>query len=315
MLNNDSIEISISPRKAKYNKQLFNAIMENNADRVDNTSKKKKYDYNLESNIIKGNYKANALNRFQSFSETVRTCLVTEALYRLLSNSVSEELKADNSNQSVMRKIVNEYVQEAGYNEVLMRMRKASVPMCEMYNVIDNSIKNILEEVDKEDPSTFVITPEERDEFFNNLNYTDTEDIEQAISDRVSSAMADFINTTNKEHDDITDTLKHAQEKIEDNKDEDADLQESYQMLAKAKVNNIRSAPKGVLYSMVSAMTESVLKHEDMQDEFMTEGHLDMNKIVDRTCIMYTFMEMLNTSRLDNIDEAYIKETITNLKK
>lgn len=314
MLNNDAIDIEISPRKAKYNKQLFDAMLENYADPVE-TKARKKHDYVLEENIIKSNYRANALSRFRSFSETVRNCLVTEALYKLFYESTSDELKSDNVNQSIMRKIVNEYVQSNGYNEVLAKMRKASVPMCEMYNIIDNSVKNILEEVDKEDPATFTIKPEERDEFFKDLDYADTDNIEQAISDRVSDAMADFINTTNKEHDDITETLKHAQEKIDDNQDEDADLKESYQMLAKSKVNNIRSAPKGVLYSMVSAMSESVLKHKDMQDEFMTEGHLDMDKIVDRTCLMYTFMEMLNTTRLDTIDESYIKDTIMNLKK
>ena len=314
MLNNDTIDITISPRKAKYNKQLFDAMLENYADPVE-TKTRKRHDYTLEENIIKSNYRANALNRFQSFSETVRNCLVTEALYKLFYESTSDELKSDNTNQSIMRKIVNEYVQDNGYNEVLARMRKASVPMCEIYNIIDNSVKHILEEVDKEDPATFTIKPEERDEFFKDLDYADTDNIEQAISDRVSDAMADFINTTNKEHDDITETLKHAQEKIDDNQDEDADLKESYQMLAKSKVNNIRSAPKGVLYSMVSAMSESVLKHKDMQDEFMTEGHLDMNKIVDRTRLMYTFMEMLNTTRLDTIDESYIKDTIMNLKK
>ena len=47
----------------------------------------------------------------------------------------------------------------------------------------------------------------------------------------------------------------------------------------------------------------------------MVEGHLDMDKIVDRTRLMYTFMEMLNTTRLDTIDESYIKDTIINLKK
>ena len=141
--------------------------------------------------------------------------------------------------------------------------------------------------------------------------------------------MADFINTNNKDHEEITNTLKNAQEKIdtvtsaddgEDNDEEDSttpdgNVKESYQGLARARINKIRTAPKGVFHSMVSALSESVLKHEDMHNEFMTEGHLDMDKIVDRTRIMYTFMEMLNTSRLDRVDEAFISEAITNLSK
>ena len=55
MLNNDTIDITISPRKAKYNKQLFDAMLENYADPVE-TKTRKRHDYTLEENIIKSNY-------------------------------------------------------------------------------------------------------------------------------------------------------------------------------------------------------------------------------------------------------------------
>lgn len=331
MYTNDIYDSGYSARVIKMRQNQLNALYEN-TDKYDiekpKMQKTKFNDLFVESsNTIAS--RDNSTTRYRSFSETVRNCLVVEALYKMYSNAIDPVLKADQSNRSIMRKIVTEYVNENGYNIILTNMRKASVPMCEMYNVINNSINSILEDCDQTNPDTFVIKNEDKDQFFNNLDCTNTEDVEEAISDRVSNAMADFINTNNNDHEEITNTLKNAQEKIdnvtsaddgEDNNEEsittpDGNVQESYQSLARAKVNRIRTAPKGVFHSMVSALSESVLKHEDMHDEFMTEGHLNMDKIVDRTRIMYTFIEMLNTSRLDKVDEAFISETITNLSK
>lgn len=331
MYTNDIYDSGYSARVIKMRQNQLNALYEN-TDKYDiekpKMQKTKFNDLFVESSNTLA-FRDSSTTRYRSFSETVRNCLVVEALYKMYSNAIDPVLKADQSNRSIMRKIVTEYVNENGYNMILTNMRKASVPMCEMYNVINNSINSILEDCDQTNPDTFVIKNEDKDQFFNNLDCTNTEDVEEAISDRVSNAMADFINTNNNDHEEITNTLKNAQEKIdtvtsaddgEDNNEEgittpDGNVQESYQSLARAKVNRIRTAPKGVFHSMVSALSESVLKHEDMHDEFMTEGHLNMDKIVDRTRIMYTFIEMLNTSRLDKVDEAFISETITNLSK
>ena len=332
MYTNDLYDSGYSARVKKIRQNQLSALYEN-ADKYDiekpSIQKTKLDNLFIESSNTR-TVRDDSITRFRSFSETVRNCLVVEALYKMYSNAIDPVLKADQTNRSIMRKIVTEYVNENGYNIILANMRKASVPMCEMYNVINNSINSILEDCDQTNPDTFVIKNEDKDQFFNDLDCTNTEDVEEAISDRVSNAMADFINTNNKDHEEITNTLKNAQEKIdtvtsaddgEDNGEDDSsttpdgNVQESYQGLARARINKIRTAPKGVFHSMVSALSESVLKHDDMHNEFMTEGHLDMDKIVDRTRIMYTFMEMLNTSRLDKVDEAFISEAITNLSK
>lgn len=327
MYTNELYDSGYSARVKKIRQSQLSAMYENanNYDIEKPKLQKTKLDNLFIESSNTRTVRDDSITRFRSFSETVRNCLVVEALYRMYSNSINPVIKADQANKSVMRKIVTEYVNENGYNVVLANMRKASVPMCEMYNVINNSINSILEDCDQTNPDTFVIKNEDKDQFFNDLDCTNTEDIEDAISDRVSNAMAEFINTNNKDHEEITNTLKNAQEKIDsvtsaddgedDNATPDGNVQESYQCLTRGRINKIRNAPKGVFHSMVSALSESVLKHEDMHDEFMTEGHLDMDKIVDRARIMYTFMEMLNTSRLDKIDEDFISEVVTNLSK
>lgn len=255
------------------------------------------------------------ISRYHSFVETVKNTLVVETLYKILKESTNKEVQDDITSKNIMRAMVNEYVHENGYDIILNRMKTASVATSFMYKVITETASNILESVDKNNPETFVIKPEMRDEFFKQLDYSDSEAISDAINQRVSDAMQDFVTANTKDHEDITAALQQAQEKIANVPEEDVELRESYEIKAKRASTEIRNRPKSVLHNMIVAMSESVLKHPEMHDEFMVENHLNMKKIVSRTSLMYTFMEMLNTSRIDTINEAYIENIIKNLSE
>ena len=253
--------------------------------------------------------------RYHSFSQTVRTALVTEALYKIFSESVDPKVREDNISSSIMRAMVSQYVNENGYDNIMNRMKTASVTTSCIYKTITETADKILKNVDKSDPNTFTITPEMRDEFFKQLNYSDSEAISDAIHQRVADAMDDFVTANTKDHEDITAALQQAQEKIGEVPKDDDELRECYSMTAKRVAAEVRNRPKGVLHSMVTAMCESVMKHKEMHDEFMHEGHLDIDKIVSRTKLMYTFMEMLNTSRIEIIDKVFIEGVIADLSK
>ena len=251
--------------------------------------------------------------RFTSFAQTVRTALVTEAIYKIFKESMSDEIKNDRTSTSIMRAMVTEYVNENGYDTILNRMRTASSVTSVICNTITESAKKILESVDKSNPDTFYIAPEMKDEFFKQLDYSDSQAISDAIHKRASEAMDDFVTANTKDHEDITAALQQAQEKIGNVPTEDDELRESYSTVARRKATEVRNRPKGVFHSMVTAMCESVMKNADMHDEFMTEGHLNIEKIVSRTYLMYTFMEMLNTSRIGKVDEIFIEGVIIDL--
>ncbi len=257
--------------------------------------------------------KEGILNRYRSFVETVKSSLLVECLYNILEHAV-EPSKRDLTNTSIMRAMVSQYVFENGYDNILSRMKTGSVALSEMHNIITNTSTKILESVDKNDPNTFSITPEMKDEFYKSLNYSDSEAISDAIKDRVSVAMDDFITANTKDHENIEAALKKAQEKIEATPEDKKELRESYEIQAKRESFKIRNSSKNVLHSMISAMCENVLKNQNENEEFMTEGHLDIDKIVSRTTLMYTFMEMLNTSRIENVNETFIENVIKDLK-
>lgn len=310
-------DYSISPRYANSTKAFVNAAIDNYNESVQIKADKYSDPYkNDAKNIVENMMHRDSIkNRYHTFSETLRTALVTEAVYKIYKESVSDSLKADPANVSVMRAIVNEYVYENGYENILNRMKTGSVFLSKTYNSIIEHTNLILEEVDKENPDTFVITPEMKDDFFSSLDYSDSEAISDAIKNRVTDAMEDFVTANTKDHEDITQALKQAQEKIENIPESDTELRECYEMKSKREISKIRNSPKGVLHSMVYAMCESVLKHKDTHSDFIVENHLDMDKIVDRVSLMYTFMETLNTTRIDNVNEAFIYETISSLRK
>lgn len=262
-------------------------------------------------------FNESARNHYISFRESVRIRLLSEALYRMFAESVGEETANDPTNSNIMHAIVNEYISENGYINIMNNMKTASNTVSYMHRVINESATKILEAVDKDDPSTFTITPEMKDDFFKQLDYSDTEAITDAIHDRVSTAMDDFVTANKKDHEDIAAALQQAQEKIESNPAaaENEELREAYNMQASRKTLAIRQRPKSVFHAMVSAMCESVMRHEDSHAEFMTEGHLNVEKIVDRTKLMYTFVEMLMTARIEKIDEAFLEQLISDMAK
>lgn len=253
--------------------------------------------------------------RYISFSESVRNALVIESIYKIVSESVDPETRANNTSMSILRAMVSNYVNETGYDVIMDRMKTASVNTSIMYNAISESTTKILEACDKDNPDTFCVTQDMKDDFFKALDYSDSEAISQEINKRVSAAMDDFITANTKDHEDVEAALQQAKDKMDANKTGDNELNECYAMTGRSKALEVRNRPKGVLHSMIFAMSESVMRNKDMQDEFMTEGRLNMPKIINRTRLMYTFVEALNTSRIANVDAHFIEEVISDLSK
>lgn len=252
--------------------------------------------------------------KFHSFSESLKRNLTVEALYKIFSESVSDELLSDRTNRNIMRSIVNEYVNENGYDTILGNIRYASPQMSMVYNAITETAKSILEECDKKDPDSFTITSAMKDNFFDSLDYANTGMISDQIKDRVADSISDFITANTKDHESVENALKRAQEKIDKVPEGDTELKEEYEAKVKREIADIRNAPKSIFHAMVSSMCESVLKHKEMQDEFMHEGHLDIDKIVSRVSLMYTFIETLNTAKIDKVDKAFLESAINDLK-
>lgn len=265
-----------------------------------------------------GMQRDNLATRRESFIESLKTNFLCESIFKIFNEAVRDDLKKDPAARTIMRCMVNSFVQENDTNSIIRKMRNGSNLLSEIHNLITSHTKAILE--DSDNNGEMIITQDMKDDFFNALDYTDAESISERIKERVATAVADFVDNNAKEHEEIQNILATAAEKIEKlpssgDEEKDQAVAESYNQIAKGNANTIRNRRKNVFHSLVTAMAEQVIRNKDMQAEFMYEGKLDMNKIVNRVELMYTFMETVNSIKLINIDETFIEETIAEMKK
>jgi hypothetical protein len=61
-------------------------------------------------------------------------------------------------------------------------------------------------------------------------------------------------------------------------------------------------------------MAESVMKNENLKKQFTEDGKVNINKVVENCEIMYTLLEMVNTTEMIRVNESYIKELINSFK-
>lgn len=311
-------DFKLSQKCANSTKAFVEASIANYENIGEDENDKKKTSFEDSDVVVEAITRRSAkLNRYQSFVETIKNVYLTEGLYHMYRRSVPEIAIQNPSDRSIMRSIVSQYVQENGYDNIMRNMKSASVTMCNMYNTINEAVSETLDKVDKDDPDTFAVTNDMKDSFFDSLNNDNIEDVSTAINNRVADAMNDFVTANAKDKDSINAALDKAKEKIDKSNEKDEELKESYNYQARREISEIRNSSKGIFHSMVSALAESVIKSDDpsFKNEFMVENHIDMDKTISRATLLYSFVEMLNTSRLEKINSTYLESMINNLKK
>ena len=66
---------------------------------------------------------------------------------------------------------------------------------------------------------------------------------------------------------------------------------------------------------MVLRMSKAVVTEQSILEQFTQEnGKLNMQKIIDVSEVMYTFLEMVNTLKIKNVTTDYIHETLMSIK-
>lgn len=259
------------------------------------------------------NYEAIRQRRV-SFYESVSHALLSECIYRVYRDAMRPELLQEANIPSMMRAMVGEFINE-DYSDILFKMRTKTPVLSEMYNLITETKNKIHESINDNDPDTFRIDTSIKDGFFEKLDQMDTESISDAIRNRVTDAIDDFMVSNREDHDKIMGALELTRDKLEQVKDEPEEVRESYENISKRYISKIRNRKKGVFESMVSAMCESVMKDETLKQQFTEGAKLNVPKIVDRIETMYTFIETVNTMKLYDVNEEYMENLIQSLRK
>ena len=266
--------------------------------------------------------------KYSNFTSGIKPMLLTSAIERLLNKCCDKKYCENNDprkNESysvVKRNLVSSFVEEMGdINVVLRKFKSKSTMLSEYALLIEEYNDKIIEDTDREEDSMYYVDPETKEDFFKDLDSIDNEEVIIAVRNRVSDAIAQFINKNTEYKLEIQDVLNTTQDKInkvdsdtslED--EEKEELKESYRGIQKSKINKIKNSKPGTVFEkMVYSMAEAVIKTPTMQTEYMNNNRLDMDQIMESCELMYTLLELANTSKMVDVDESYIKDVIEGL--
>jgi len=117
----------------------------------------------------------------------------------------------------------------------------------------------------------------------------------------------------------LEDAANKTKEKIDaintDNEETAEAIKKECTNMYKSQVEHITSSRKRNIYEqMVNQVTSSIVKTESIRESFIVEGKLDMPKIISKVNVMYTFLEMVNTTKMCKVDERYISEVLKSIK-
>lgn len=256
-----------------------------------------------------------ARRRYTSFSESLNGVLLGEAIYHIFEHTIPEELLDKPGSKTVMRVMVSDFVTEDAAS-IIRKMGRSPI-LSDIYNIVTSTKKKILESIadTKDDPSTFRIAPEIKDEFFDKLDNMETDSITNAIRDRVAGEVNEFIDANKRDHEQILNILQLTKDKLDEKKDSSEEVQESYTNMSRRAITKVRNRKKSVFEAMVSAMCESVMHNDELKEEFTEYSNLNIGKIVDRVQLMYTFLETVSSLNLYKIDENYMMDLIESMRK
>lgn len=265
-----------------------------------------------------------------TFLQSVKEAFLTECIMKLYCESTAAPMTRQDRN--VARNLVTRFVQENGAGDLISNFSTRNMLLSEMSRISMKYYNKVLEDctstgdegalagVNPGDVKEYKLSNTIKDDFYEELDDLDCDDASKLIKDRVADAIQQFIDSNSYAKMEYEDIITQAKDKIasidtSDDSAEHADeLAESYSMMAKRKISEMKlTRPKSVFNIMVEALTRKVLTDESYKAQYMTESSVDMESVVDSTTLIYTMLEMVNTTRMVNVDESFITEYLKSL--
>jgi len=250
----------------------------------------------------------------------IKEAFMAECIYKLYKESVGFPMTS--RDKVVSRNLVNKFVVENGAGNLINSFATKNLILSEFSRITKKYYDRVLEGFDCCDDSVEnwgqiggeTLDQNTVDDFYKELEDVDAADAAKAIKDRVADAITNFIDTNTANKIEYEEIIKHAQDKVHAIDGSDDVVAESYLSLAKRKINEKKATRDNSVFGyMVEALTTSVFKDEALKSHFMHEGAVDMDGIVNSAQLIYTMLEMVNTTNMANVNEEFIDEYLTNL--
>lgn len=254
-----------------------------------------------------------SLNAFTSES---RDFLLSESLSYIMNKCFPSTI--DESLLMRGRAVVESFVAEEGSMSLLNQFKTKTLFLSELANIIESTHKKVLHSCEGKD-APFKITNSDMKAFHNRIDTMNTDTITKEIVSRVTKAEEEFMKANLKDKETLEELAEKTKQNIDNIKAKDSDteneIKQECSALYRRQVDNIMNRKKSILESMVLRMSKAVVTEESVLPQFTQEnGKLDMQKIIDVSEVMYTFLEMVNTLKIKNVTSEYLHETLSSIK-
>jgi hypothetical protein len=257
-------------------------------------------------------------NNRVTFLENVKSGFLSEAMSKLYKESFGVMTKRD---RITAKNLINTFINEQGAGELLNRFKYQNTLVAEMARIVQEHYDMVVESITCDDEECNIPGRAKElhldktivDDFYKDLVDLDTTEASKLIKDKVTDAMTEFIDQNTQNKLDFEEIINTAKEKISDLKEESA--VESTMNEAKRQINEMkRTRHKNIFHYMVEAISKEAFKDiNGVGKQYIHESKVDMDGVVNSAKLIYTMLEMLNTTEM--VSKDYIQTYIENLIK
>lgn len=257
---------------------------------------------------------------YADFISNSRDYFLTESINMILQQSLDEETSQENREYG--KALVEGFVKENTSNKLLREFSRKSLLLANMANIVNEAHQQVVHSCKEGDCNTFRISKTIDNKFFDSLVDLTDEQISKKINQRVCDSIEDYVQANVNDKLDLDELAEKTKEKIENIKARNAEERDKivgeFTNMYNKQVNAIKSRSNrkvGVYEQLLHSMTNGIVSDKAVLESFTTEsGSLDMKKIRGKVTVMYTFLEMVNTTKMANVDQTYIENVLKNVK-
>ena len=251
--------------------------------------------------------------------QKIKEAFISECIFSLYKESVVTPMTE--RDKVIARNLVNKFVIENGADTLISSFATKNLILSEFSRISKKYYNRVLNEGCKKEECQFtgqianqIIDKNTVDDFYTDLQEVDIADASKAIKDRVSDAINEFIDTNAANKLEYEEIINSAKDKVAALNGSDEALAENYINMAKRKINDRKNFRElSVFGYMVESLTSSVFKDESLKARYIHEGTVDMEGIIDSTQLIYTMLEMANTTNMITVNEEFIDNYLKSL--
>jgi len=183
--------------------------------------------------------------------------------------------------------------------------------VCDKYaDIVMEKAKEKCEQCDKDkidSDDVFKIEAPDKKAFYDDIDAVNADELTFTIRNRVMDAAQNFIDSYNRDKTELKSILKDTSDTVKFLK-EGSNLVDYYEKKAVMKSKTITNKTyTPVFEAMVLGFSKSVYKNKALSESFMvSETELDTDSIREHCEVMYSFLEMLNTTKIETNPEEFL---------